>query len=76
MRLDARYRLFSNHYVSLMGNVAYDFDSFQNVTEGTWLVGAGLGYAYNSIAGPLKAIVHWSNITRSVGVYLSFGYNF
>ena len=75
-RLDARYKLFKNQYVSLMGNVAYDFSSFEKIGEGRLITGFGLGYAYDSIAGPLKAQVHWSSLTKRVGLYLSFGYNF
>ena len=75
-RLDARYKLFKNNYVSLMGNVAYDFSSFKQIAEGSLITGFGLGYAYDSIAGPLKAQVHWSSLTKRVGLYLSFGYNF
>lgn len=75
-RLDARYKLFKNQYVSLMGNVAYDFSSFEMIGEGRLITGFGLGYAYDSIAGPLKAQVHWSSLTKRVGLYLSFGYNF
>ena len=75
-RLDARYKLFKNQYVSLIGNVAYDFSSFEMIEEGRLITGFGLGYAYDSIAGPLKAQVHWSSLTKRVGLYLSFGYNF
>ena len=74
--LDARYKLFKNQYVSLMGNVAYDFSSFKTIGEGRLFTGVGLGYAYDSIAGPLKAQVHWSSVTKRLGLYLSFGYNF
>ena len=38
--------------------------------------GASVGYAYDSIAGPLKVQFHWSTITKLPGIYLSFGYNF
>ena len=75
-RLDARYRLFKHSYVSLMGNVAYDFSAFNKIGEGSLIGGVGLGYAYDSIAGPLKAQVHWSSLTKKLGLYLSFGYHF
>ena len=75
-RLDARLRLGKNHYVSAMGNAAYDFEDFEHFEEGEPVFGAGLGYGYNSIAGPVKALVHWSSLTGKLGFYLSFGYNF
>ena len=38
--------------------------------------GAGLEYSYNSILGPIKADIHWSDIDRKVGFYLSLGLDF
>ncbi len=77
LRLDARVRILKNHYVSLMGNAGYTFDGFnESAAKGDWLGGVGLGYAYNSIVGPLKATLHWSNLSKKVGFYLSLGYNF
>lgn len=75
-RLDARVRLWDNHYVSLMGNVAYDFVDFDSIVSGEMVGGAGLSYAYNSVFGPLKLQLHWSSLTQRVGAYLSIGYNF
>lgn len=75
-RLDARMGLWKNHYLTLMGNVSYDFDSFQQFLGGQLIGGIGLSYAYNSIFGPLKLQVHWSTLTEKVGAYLSLGFNF
>ncbi len=75
-RLDARLQVAPNHFLSLMGNASFDFDSFPAIREGRWLFGGGLGYGFNTIAGPLKAQLFWSSLTRKVGLYLSFGYNF
>ena len=75
-RLDARVRLWQNHYVSLIGNTAYDFVNFEGIGDGQLVGGAGLSYAYNSVFGPMKLQLHWSSLTRSVGAYLSLGYNF
>ena len=33
-------------------------------------------HAYNTIMGPLKFNVHYSNLTNKVGAYVSFGYDF
>ena len=75
-RLTARYQMATNHYLSLMGNVTYDFEGLQTIGEGRWQYGVGAGYGYNTVAGPLKAHVFWSNLTKKVGLYLSFGYTF
>ena len=75
-RLDARYRITKNHYASIMGNAAYSFDGFDVFTQGKMIYGVGLGYGFNTVAGPLRAQVHWSSLTKRVGLYVSFGYNF
>lgn len=75
-RLDARVRIGKNSYVSLLGNVGYSFEAFDKLKEGTFLAGVGASYGYDSIAGPIKAQIHWSNITKSVGVLLSLGFDF
>ena len=75
-RIDARLRFGKNHYVSVMGNAAYDFESFKTFEEGTLVGGVGLGYAYDTIVGPIKGQVFWSTLTKSVGAYLALGFNF
>lgn len=75
-RLDARYRFGRNSYVTLMGNFSYDFYNFSQFEYGEWLFGAGASYAYDTIVGPLKLQLHWSSLSKRVGVYLSAGFNF
>ena len=74
--LTARYQVAPNHFLSVMGNATYDFDDFENLGQGRLLYGVGAGYGFNTIAGPLKAQVFWSNLTKKVGLYLSFGFTF
>ena len=38
--------------------------------------GFALEYAYNSIVGPIRANVHWSDISHSIGFYLGIGFDF
>ena len=76
LRMDLRVQLARNHYVTGAFNYARDFDSFRRFEEGVDTWGGGLGYAYDSIVGPLKAIVHWSSMTRKVGFYMSLGFDF
>ena len=76
-RLEGRYRLGVNHYVSAVVNSAMDFNDFSGLTSSSEIyMGLGLGYAYNSIVGPLKFQLHWSSATRRVGAYIALGYNF
>lgn len=75
-RLDLRYRFLRNNYLTLSGNYARDFVSFSNFYGGRNIYGAGLEYAYDSIIGPIKGSIHWSNLYKKVGFYLSIGFDF
>ena len=76
LRADLRYEIFRNNYLTAAFNYSRDFYSFRQFDTGEDLYGAGLGYAYDTIVGPFKAIVHWSSMTRKVGAYLSLGFDF
>jgi NTE family protein len=76
LRSDLRYQIFRNSYLTAAFNYSRDFYSFRQFENGENLYGFGLGYAYDTIVGPLKAIVHWSSMTRKVGAYLSLGFDF
>ena len=75
-RTDYRFRLMKNHYVTGILNYARDCDDFRNYMDGFGYLGAGLEYGYDTIFGPMRANIHWSNLSRTIGVYLSAGYNF
>lgn len=75
-RMELRYEVASNHYLSGIGNVSLDCDSFKTIGQGRVLWGVGAGYGWNTIVGPLKAQIFWSSLTKKAGFYLSFGYNF
>ena len=42
--------------------------------DGYWGMAAEVGY--NSLLGPLKADIHWSDLTRRAGFYVSAGFEF
>ncbi len=71
-----RYRIGSNHYVSVLGNVASHDKEFFDLLKGNYLWGTGLGYSYNSMFGPIDAVFSYSNHTDKVGFYLNLGYTF
>ena len=75
-RADLRFELAHNNYLTAMANFSRDFYSFNQFETGENLWGFGLGYAYDSIVGPLKADLFWSTFTRKVGLYLSLGFDF
>ena len=74
--LDLRFRLARNHYLTGVINYARDCDKFRDYTKGLGYFGAGVEYAFDTIFGPIKGNVHWSNMTKKAGVYLSAGFNF
>lgn len=75
-RIDLRYTLAKNHYVTAIVNYARDCDRFKEYLNGLGYFGAAVQYSFDTIFGPLSANVHWSNITGKVGVYLSAGFDF
>ena len=75
-RMDFRFRIIKNHYFTGIVNYVRDCDRFKDYAVGPGYFGAGLEYAFDTIFGPLKANVHWSNMTNKVGFYISAGYNF
>lgn len=79
LRSDFRFKLFKNNYLNAIVNFADTFaemKDFVNFNNSKRYIGAGIEYAYDSIIGPIKADIHWSNYSNRVGVYLSIGYDF
>ena len=75
-RMDFRFTVARNHYVTGILNYVRDGDCFRDYIDGKGYFGAGLEYAFDTIFGPFKADIHWSNMTNKVGFYISAGYNF
>lgn len=75
-KVQFRYRIGNNHYVSTYGNMASHDNDFFNLLKGNYLWGTGIGYAYNSMFGPVEAILSYSNHTDKMGFYLNLGYTF
>ena len=74
--MDFRFKLHKNHYLTGIVNYARDCDHFSKYLSGLGYFGAGVEYAYDTIFGPIKANIHWSNLSGKVGFYISAGYNF
>ena len=75
-RMDVRYRLGSNHYVSLKANYAKEEDSLWDIFKGDDVWGGGIGYSYNSLVGPIDVLFDLSNWEKKLGFYFSLGYYF
>ena len=74
--LDIRCRLLDNHYLFASGAFSLDFQGFDDLFEPNAVIGARLGYAYDSFIGPLAFNLFWSDYTGKVGASISIGYNF
>ena len=80
VRSDFRVKLLKNNYLTATANYAVscnelsDFDSIEDKVSG--YLGCGVQYTYNSIVGPVGLNVHWSDYSRSLGLYFSLGFDF
>ena len=75
-RADLRLKLARNHYLTGIVNYARDCDFFSEYAYGPGYFGTALEYSFDTIFGPLSSNIHWSDLTRKVGFYLSAGYTF
>ena len=80
LKLDINFRLHltKNNWLSVKGGLIKHSQAFDSdlLWTGESIGGIGVEYAYNTIMGPLKFNVHYSNLTERVGAYISFGYDF
>ena len=65
-----------NNYITLTGNYGIHNNDFFHMLEGKSLWGGSLGYAYNSIAGPLSATFGMSNRNSHLQFYMNLGFMF
>ena len=75
-RLQLRQRIAGNNYITLTGNYGLHNGDFFHLLQGKSLWGGSLGYAYNSIAGPLSATFGMSNRNSSLQFYMNLGFMF
>lgn len=74
-----RYNPANRHYISATVQVLHEsnsFGGFVDADESNSHLGAGLEYAYQTRMGPLRAGLHWTTITHSVGLRLCMGLDF
>lgn len=87
LRADLRWNVHRKHYLTFMGNYAREGNGIRNfftpkmpytdnlMTAYDWW-GVGIRYSYDLPIGPFDLDVSWSNITKTVGVYVNLGYYF
>jgi len=77
--VDLRFKVARNNYVTAFadaGDSANELGNLFSSEDSYSFAGFGVEYSYNSIAGPLRFNLHWSTLTKKVGAYLSFGFDF
>lgn len=80
-RVDLRTKLYKNNYLTGIVNFATSADhlrSYRQNPDGDILNiwGVALQYTYNTVIGPFRADLHWSDYSKKLGVYLSIGFDF
>lgn len=75
-KLHLRQRIGSGHYISLIGNYGRHHDTPEKILKGRNIWGGSIGYAFNSVAGPLSVNLGLSDQTEKVQFYLNLGYYF
>ncbi len=78
-RIDFRYQLSENNYVSAIFNYAHSLSglNYELIEEGAKdIFGIGAEYSYNSVIGPIKANIYWSNVSHRLAGYIGIGFDF
>ena len=75
-RADLRFNLFRQQYLMLYANYLFEWNLTSGIFNSDQHYGFGVGYALNTIVGPVQLILHWSDISRSLGVHFSLGFDF
>ncbi len=77
--LDARWSFTKNNSLALLtqfGQTSKTLRDFIHPANAQRFFGTGIEYAYNTIIGPIRADLHWSTLSKSLGFYFSLGYDF
>ena len=75
-RADLRVNLFRQQYLTLYANYMFEWDKITDHFFSEQHFGLGVGYSVNTIIGPVQFLLHWSDISRTLGAHFSLGYDF
>ena len=75
-QLDLRYKFYKRNSLHLGFNFSLNSDKLFKLLDGDQIIGGVLGYSYNTVIGPLKFQLGYSNRTKKVYPFLCFGYHF
>lgn len=74
--LNLRQHITTNNYLFFQGNYAFASNSLGDFFTQKNLIGTALGYGYRSPVGPIEFNFNYSNVTKSLGMFLNIGYMF
>lgn len=69
-------RLTGRHYLLLDGSIAEHNDSLSEIFDRKPIWGTQVAYFYNSIAGPLGAVLGWSSHSHRLNFFVTLGFDF
>lgn len=74
----SRLHIIGKHYMTTSLQLLRESENMREFfgKDAETYLGVALEYSYNSIVGPIKANVHWSDISNSVGFYFGMGFDF
>lgn len=71
-----RFRVARKCYLSLIGAIMLDGDSFAMLDGQNAIFAAAIQFGYKSKLGPLMCNIHWNSLNDKAGVFFGAGYNF
>ena len=78
--LDVRFNPWKNQYITLTSGVGLTAENipefFKPAENKVPFYGFGLEYAIGTPAGPIKANLNWSSVSKALGLYISLGFDF
>ena len=74
--VDLRYNIAESHYIMASCNYARDGHSLESFIQNKTISGYRVGYAFDSVAGPLEFDLNWNSVSGRLGAYLSLGFWF
>ncbi len=76
INLDYRFRFFTNHYLSALGNAGLLTDKIGDLNSYNLLWSVGTKYMYTSILGPLQLSLNYLLPYKKLSTHISIGYLF
>lgn len=76
VQMQARYRLFKNHYILLRGAVGIEAMQVEGLLDLPLFYGTQVGYSINTLFGPVDARLGYSTRTSRLYFYINVGHNF